>query len=353
MTIAAYPGKRNDRNLARRLACVSQVSAIARPEHKSLRQQSLCIHHHKVHGCGVICTTCKRESFQSESHCARCGAALSARGAGEFSSGTSTMVGPGFFVRPGATSRYNSVPYAVRSRRRRMRASLALLVLGVIAIAWVLWRAPIPLPDSRPIIAMDKMIKSLRNRSNQDLRASAITLPVSRSQAVTSSHPASLRTATIMPTAGESRPTAKLPNEIGSLGEAHEQQDQAVESNNVSVNDHAAAAASLEEAVVKGDRDAPVRLANMYFTGEGVPRSCEQALALLRTAASKPNVRARNRLAAVYAIGICVPRDRVQAYRWLALSLAADPDNVWAQQNRALTWREMTPEERNIADADQ
>jgi hypothetical protein len=107
----------------------------------------------------------------------------------------------------------------------------------------------------------------------------------------------------------------------------------------------------LRAAAGRGDADAPVNLANLYLEGREVSRSCDQALSLLASAAAKPNARARNRLAAMYEIGTCVQRDRVQAYRWLSAALAVDHDNAWAQQNRDQTWREMTDEERTVAEA--
>ena len=81
-----------------------------------------------------------------------------------------------------------------------------------------------------------------------------------------------------------------------------------------------------------------------------MPRSCEQAVVLLKTAAIKDNARACNRLASMYSTGICVERNHVEAYRWLSATLAADPNNQWAQQNRDLTWQQMTPEERALAE---
>jgi len=111
-------------------------------------------------------------------------------------------------------------------------------------------------------------------------------------------------------------------------------------------SDTAAEAAWLWKATAKGNPDAPVRLADMYIKGDGVPRSCEQAVVLLKTAAIKDNARACNRLASLYATGTCVQRNHVQAYRWLSSALAADPKSQWAQQNRDLTWQQMTPEER-------
>ena len=111
-------------------------------------------------------------------------------------------------------------------------------------------------------------------------------------------------------------------------------------------SDSAAAAAWLWKATAKGNPDAPVQLANMYIKGDGVPRSCEQAMVLLKTAAAKENAPARNRLGSMYATGTCVPANRIEAYRWYSSSLAANPDSDWTQQTRDLIWRQMTPDER-------
>ena len=111
-------------------------------------------------------------------------------------------------------------------------------------------------------------------------------------------------------------------------------------------SDPTAAAAWLWKSTSRGNSAAPVRLADMYIKGKGVPRSCEQALVLLRSAATKENAPARNRLAALYANGTCVARDRVRAYQLLASALEVDPGSEWAQQSRKDLWNEMTPEER-------
>ena len=124
-------------------------------------------------------------------------------------------------------------------------------------------------------------------------------------------------------------------------------EDELTKANNAS--DSVAAAAWLWKATAKGNPDAPVRLADLYVKGDGVPRSCEQALVLLKTAATKENARARNRLAAMYNSGTCVQRNRVEAYRWLSSALAADPNSHWAQQNRKLIWQQMTLDERAAA----
>jgi hypothetical protein len=111
-------------------------------------------------------------------------------------------------------------------------------------------------------------------------------------------------------------------------------------------SDSAATAAWLWKATAKGNPEAPVQLANMYVRGDGVPRSCEQALVLLKTAAEKENALARSRLGSMYATGSCVPPSRVEAYRWYSSSLSANPNSQWTQQTRDTIWQQMSPDER-------
>jgi len=120
--------------------------------------------------------------------------------------------------------------------------------------------------------------------------------------------------------------------------------------NAMQASDPAAAAAWLWKATSRGNPIAPVRLADMYIKGKGVPHSCEQALVLLRSEAAKENAPARNRLAALYANGTCVARDRVKAYQLMSSALAADPTSEWAEQNRKELLQQMTPEERAQAE---
>ena len=113
-----------------------------------------------------------------------------------------------------------------------------------------------------------------------------------------------------------------------------------------SASDATAAAAWLWKATSRGNPEAPVRLADMYLKGNGVPRSCEQAMVLLRSAATRENAPARNRLAALYANGTCVQRDRVKAYQLMSSALQADPTSEWAKESREALWNQMTPAER-------
>lgn len=96
----------------------------------------------------------------------------------------------------------------------------------------------------------------------------------------------------------------------------------------------------------KGNLDAPVRLADMYAQGRGVPKDCEQATVLLRSSARRGNPRASARLGMYYATGQCVGLDRSQAWHWLSLAHQRDPASDWITQYRQRLWSEMTADER-------
>lgn len=111
-------------------------------------------------------------------------------------------------------------------------------------------------------------------------------------------------------------------------------------------NDPAESAKWLWRATSKGNPDAPVRLADMYANGRGVPKDCEQAVVLLRGAAAKNNARAQSRLGTYFATGQCVAQDRSQAWHWLSLAHQTDPNSQWIDQYRQRLWSQMTPDER-------
>jgi len=123
--------------------------------------------------------------------------------------------------------------------------------------------------------------------------------------------------------------------------------DELVKAENAS--DAAAASAWLWKSVAKGNGEAPIRLANMYIKGDGVPQNCEQALVLLRSAATKENAAARSRLGSLYAAGTCVPRDRVRAFEYMSSAVEANPNATWARNFREQLWANMTPQERTQA----
>jgi hypothetical protein len=93
----------------------------------------------------------------------------------------------------------------------------------------------------------------------------------------------------------------------------------------------------------------PVRLAEIYLTGKGVPQNCDEALGILRTASNRGNARALIKLGALYATGNCVAMDRVAAYRYFTLASRNEPNNTWLEQSRSMLWANMTASERKQA----
>jgi TPR repeat protein len=95
--------------------------------------------------------------------------------------------------------------------------------------------------------------------------------------------------------------------------------------------------------------DSLVSEGEKYLYGNGVPQNCERAQKDILTAARQQNSRAYTLLGAMYATGHCVSRDLPTAYRWFARALHQDPGNTRLQQNLEVIWRQMTPEERQVA----
>ena len=86
-----------------------------------------------------------------------------------------------------------------------------------------------------------------------------------------------------------------------------------------------------------------------YLYGQGVRKSCDQAINLIHSAANQGNAEARSQLGGMYATGNCAPFDRVTAYRWFTLALSASPRKSSVQRTRDMLWREMTDTERQRA----
>lgn len=93
----------------------------------------------------------------------------------------------------------------------------------------------------------------------------------------------------------------------------------------------------------------PIKQAEAYLYGRGVPQDCERAVSMLKSEADRSNPRARSTLGSMYATGHCVSRDLPTAYRYFALVLRTDPENAAASQNLESLWKQMTPPERQAA----
>ncbi len=86
-----------------------------------------------------------------------------------------------------------------------------------------------------------------------------------------------------------------------------------------------------------------------YLYGRGVAPDCARAQRNLQIAARQSNPRAQTMLGAMYATGHCVGRDLPSAYRWFAQALHGDPGNSRVQRDLEVLWKQMTPEERQLA----
>lgn len=99
-----------------------------------------------------------------------------------------------------------------------------------------------------------------------------------------------------------------------------------------------------------GTQDADLeQMGERYLYGNGVPQNCARAESNLRTAATHGNTKAQTVLGTMYATGHCVGRDLPAAYRWFARALHQDPQNSRISADLQVLWRQMTPQEKQLA----
>ena len=115
-------------------------------------------------------------------------------------------------------------------------------------------------------------------------------------------------------------------------------------------SDTSAAAAAPARTVDNSEE--PVRQAEIYLEGKGVPQNCDEGLGILHSAEARGNSRALIKLGAIYATGNCVPKDNAIAYHYFTRAHAVDPKNEWVEENRAILWANMTEDERSRARAE-
>ena len=89
--------------------------------------------------------------------------------------------------------------------------------------------------------------------------------------------------------------------------------------------------------------------AQKYIYGRGVTQDCERGMRILKPAADQANPSAMIEMGALYSAGLCTPHDLPTAYRWFALALRKDPDNMAVQTDLQKLWGEMTQPERQLA----
>lgn len=98
-----------------------------------------------------------------------------------------------------------------------------------------------------------------------------------------------------------------------------------------------------------GDAEAQTALAGLYFAGQGAPEDAAAALRWYRRAAEQGDAVAQQNLGDLYGQGRGVERDLVSAYVWL--SLAAEQGRRWSARRRDVIAAQLTPEQRNEAEA--
>ena len=110
--------------------------------------------------------------------------------------------------------------------------------------------------------------------------------------------------------------------------------------------------ATVEPAALATSPDADLELAGeRYLYGNGLPQNCTRAESSLRTAATHGNSKAQTVLGTMYATGHCVGRDLPSAYRWFARALHKEPQNSRISADLQVLWRQMTPQEKQLATA--
>lgn len=110
--------------------------------------------------------------------------------------------------------------------------------------------------------------------------------------------------------------------------------------------------ASPLESSAASSPDADLELTGeRYLYGNGVPQNCVKAESSLRTAATRGNSKAETVLGTMYATGHCVGRDLPTAYRWFARALRQEPQNTRISADLQVLWRQMTPQEKQLATA--
>lgn len=86
-----------------------------------------------------------------------------------------------------------------------------------------------------------------------------------------------------------------------------------------------------------------------YLYGTGVAQNCGLAQRSLLSAASRGSAHAETLLGAMYATGHCATRNLPTAYRWFARALHQQPSNSRISADLEVLWKQMTPDERQLA----
>src|SRR2546430_13560143 len=210
-----------------------------------------------------------------------------------------------------AVPRYSNIPSTSHlsepfSKRNQTSSSLAPLVRGlalgilffVLVFAAFLFLGSVRQGVGSSLIRFGETLKGDADAPTQTSSSSSPPVPISKhgsGNAPTVPDPA--REFPSTETTDKSRPVASVQSttETGNSTDTRQADPSVSRLQSVdthSRSDRSALAQQLWSAVEAGDSSAEAALAQLYLTGDGVPRSCEQARVLLRAASKKGNIAA-------------------------------------------------------------
>ncbi len=99
----------------------------------------------------------------------------------------------------------------------------------------------------------------------------------------------------------------------------------------VSSSAYAMSLAQVEYAAKHGNAQAEADLGADYYSGQGVPQSCDNSIYWIRKSAEQGNGEGENNMGVYYHEGYCVPREYRKAFYWYRK--AAKRGNALAEYN--------------------
>jgi TPR repeat protein len=109
------------------------------------------------------------------------------------------------------------------------------------------------------------------------------------------------------------------------------------------------AIADMKQIAYAGNVDAQLHLGVIYLTGDGVPKDDVEAVKWLRKAADQDSPLAERYLAEMYFKGRGVPADNAEAAKWLRM--AAEQNDAQSEHNLAVLYTEGEGVPRNLKEA--
>jgi hypothetical protein len=222
-----------------------------------------------------------------------------------------------------------------KSSHRGLRALLLLVILAaIVGLIFVQWRSSLRANPKPPEQPTSEPARVPQGKNQLPLKTPAVvagvrTLQAGAAELAKNAPPANAASSD----SPEAKPD-KLDKKAGKAQEAADDPPEKASAASAEVN------AKPSMALVKAEK---------YIQGRGVRQNCEQGLMYLRAATEENDPKAAVEMGALYSSGLCVPQDRVQAYKWFSSARDLDPSNRWISKNMSQLWAQMSSEERRRA----